>query len=1083
MKRVLLLFVLLLVVAFPVLAQTTHVVTGKILDEIGRGYAGAAITVKGMQIGTVSDVNGDFSLEVPDGNSDFIIQAAGYTTVTMTETDGTLTVKLRAVSKMLEGNIVTAQTLLKDKRELGYTSAKLDNEDLTEGGNTSVISGLAGKVAGANITSSTGGPGGSSRIVLRGENSLLSDNNAIVVVDGVITNNHDRTRSSLNGADNSFSQRNQVDFGNYANDINPDDIETEVVLNSVSAMVLYGSAGAHGAVVITTKTGKHNESGKRHKMEVVYKASYTQSDVLKYADMQHQYGQGDIYSGTAGPSQTSSWGLPFDGNLRPWGQVIQGKQLVKPYSDESDNIKSFFNHGKDLNNFVSLSGGTEKSTYFLSINSLNSSGVVPNTFYNKYSVRFNGTTQLSNHFYSAVNINYLNTYSRANNSGEGIGSPLNALYNTPRDIPVWELQNYTNKYYSMDFYDAGGAERYGGYGVNPFWVAQGYENLNKTDRVLGDFKIGYKKGAFNFYDRVGVDISSDRSTYNTPEFNAQPVDPAYTGLNFISPGGYTQSNYNGFRFYNDVVGNFARPLSHNFGINVNVGDNVSITNDQTLAGIIDPATNGLVIPNFYSLQNNSGPVIGYNSLLRQRTVGLYADVALNFQRELFVDFTGRNDWSSSLDPNRNSYFYPGANAAWVFTERLNGGDFKEKVLNFGKVRLGAGGVGNSAIPYANNNPGYLQSPINSTNGSIVPPFNGVPVYQIANTIGNTQLKPEQTRELETGADLGFLKNRIILSFTYYSKITDNLITAVPIAPSSGFSYNYTNVGTISNKGEEITLRGTPISTRWGLKWELFGTYTHNTNMVESLNGGLDHVVLGGFPGMDIVAAAGHPFGTFYAADIQYWQDPKTGTWHPVVDPTTGLPLATKTAVYRGSFQPKFQASWGTDLSYKGIKLHVLFVTKQGGQFYSQQKMNMDFNGTSEATVVNNRQPYVWANSVYQVASVPNTYLANTTKFLPYTYYTTTESTVPAQGLVDASFVKLQEAALSYKIPQKYYQHSPFGGLEAGIYGNNLLIWTAKSNHFGDPEEFSAGATGNGQGFNYIANPSLRNYGAFIKVTF
>jgi TonB-linked SusC/RagA family outer membrane protein len=1089
MKRILLLFVLLLTVGVTAMAQTTHTVTGKIMDEHGKGLPGAGITVRGMQIGTVADVNGDFMLDVPDdGNGEFVIQSVGYNTRIVNETDGVVNVKLQPMAKELEGTIITAQTIRREKRELGYNSTTVGYDDLTAANNTSAVSALQGKVAGANITSSTGGPGGSTRIVLRGENSILKNNNALMVVDGVITNNHDRAQSQLNDASNTFSELNQVDFGNSANDLDPEEIESITVLNGASASVLYGSAGANGALIITTKSGKRRESGKPSKLDITYKATYTESDILKYADVQHEYGQGNLYNGVADDRRENfSWGLPFDGALRPWGQVIDGKSLIKPYVDQPGNIKSFFNHGKDLNNFVSLSGGTETSTYFLSLNALNSSGVVPNTFYNRYSVRFNGTTQLTNNFYSAVNFNYLNTYSRAETQGQGAGSVLDNLYETARDIPVWELKNYDNKYYSMHFVDTNNIERYGQYGAyykNPFWVAKFYDNRLKSDRVLGDLKIGYKKCSFNFYDRVGVDVNSDVSTYNTPEFNVMPVDPFYAGNNFVSAGGFTQSNYNGFRFYNDLVGNFTHPLGENFGINATVGHNSTIEQDGTLAGIIDPGTNGLVIPGFYNLQNNTGPVIGYNNTVRRRTFGVYGDVVLNFQKELFVEMTGRNDWSSMLDLNRNSYFYPGANASWVFTERLNGGGFKDKVLNYGKVRLGAGGVGNTAQAYANNIAGYKQTPINTGFGMITPPFNGIPAYQVQPGFGDPHLKPEQTREFEAGTDLAFLRNRISFSFTYYSKITDNLITAVPLPPSTGYGYSYTNVGTVTNKGEEIALRGTPISTRWGLKWDLFGTYTHNVNNVQSLTNGVDHVVIGGFNGMDIVAAVGHPFGTFYAADIQYWQDPKTGSWHPVVDRNTGLPVATTKPVYRGSYLPKFEASWGTELTFKGLKLHVLFVTKQGGQFFSRNKMNMDFNGTSQETVVNNRQPYVWANSVYQVAPNVNSYLPNNTKFLPYNYYANEEGqSLPAQGLVNASYIKLQEMSLSYRIPTKYYRHSPFGGLEAGLFGNNLILWTAKSNHYDDPEETSAGATGNGQGFNYTARPSLRNYGAFVKVTF
>jgi hypothetical protein len=277
------------------------------------------------------------------------------------------------------------------------------------------------------------------------------------------------------------------------------------------------------------------------------------------------------------------------------------------------------------------------------------------------------------------------------------------------------------------------------------------------------------------------------------------------------------------------------------------------------------------------------------------------------------------------------------------------------------------------------------------------------------------------------------------------------------------------------------MRGTPISTRYGLRWDLFATYTHNKNTVESINAGVDNIVLGGYNGMEIVAAKGQPFGSFYAADIEYWKDPK-GDWHVVVDPATGLPKATTKSVYKGSYLPKFQASWGTDVTYKGLRLHALFVTKQGGKFYSEKKMMMDENGTSQATTVNGRNPYVWENSVYLVPNT-NIYLPNTTKASPYDYYTAQAAMYPAQGLVNASYVRLQELSLSYRIPQKYYERSPFGALEAGIFGNNLLLWTATSNKYDDPEMTSAGATGNGQGFNSIARPSVRNYGLYVKVNF
>ena len=1079
MKRTLLLFVLLISVSLNGFAQK-HNIAGKVLDETGVGYPGASVSVKGTVVGTVTDLNGDFNLDVPDGKNKLLFQALGYNPVTVSDTGQTeIIIHLVRSSHTLEGAVVTALGIKREKRELGYSSTTLSNDELTSGQGSSALSDLAGKVAGANITSSTGGPGGSTRVVLRGEKSILKNNNALIVIDGVITSNYDRTQSSQLS---SSSELTQVDFGNSANDIDPDEIESMTVLEGPAAAALYGPQGANGAIMITTKSGKHKEGTKRSKLDITYKATYTQSDVLKLPSEQSQFGQGSIYTGIIDDRQDNfSWGLPFDGSMKPWGQVIDGKQLVKPWNPIKNDYNSFFQHGKDLNNFVSLAGGSENSTFYLSINALNSTGIVPNTFYNKYSVRFNATTQLSNNFYTSINMNYMNTYSRAENSGQSAGGVMQSLLQIPTDIPIYELRNLSNKFYSMDYTDAAGVQRYGyfnAYAKNPYWSAQNYDNRNKSDRILGDMNIGYKKGEFNVYNRVGIDVADDRSYYKTPQFDVMPTDQTglYPGNNYISSGGYAQNTFTNFNFYNDLIATWIHEFNKNFGINALAGNNVTMQNAESLTANIDPATNGLVLPGFYNFQNNQGPVAVTNSLTQRRTYGVYGDVKLNYKRELFVEVTARNEWSSTLAPGHNSYFYPGVNGSWVFTERLKGA-LKEKVLNYGKIRVGSASVGSDGLAYANNNAGYKQLPVATAFGSVVPPFNGTPAYQIGGTFGDQNLKPEMTRENEVGTDLSFLKDRLSLSFTYYSQYTHDLITALPVPPSTGFAFQYVNVGDITNKGEELSIRGTPISTKWGLKWDLFGTYTHNVNNVVSLTGGVDQVNLGGFNGMAIVAAVGHPYGTFYANDIQYWNG------HAVVD-ANGLPVPTTKAVYRGTYLPKFQASWGTDVTYKGIKLHVLFVTKQGGQYFSETKMLEDFDGNAPETVTNNRNPYVWNNSVQQVGNT-NNYVTNTTKFIPYNYWVNEvgQNALPAQGLVNASYIKLQEIALSYKIPTKYYKNTPFGGLEAGVFGNNLIIWTPKSNVYDDPEETSAGSSGNGQGFNFNARPSLRNYGGFIKVTF
>ncbi|MBX2904633.1 MAG: SusC/RagA family TonB-linked outer membrane protein [Taibaiella sp.] len=1094
MKRVCFLFVLLLTIGFSAFAQDegdetkapeTHAVSGKIMDELGHGLQGAYVSVTGSHAGANTDVNGDFMFEAPDGSHTIIVTANGYATVYIEDEGQSIEVKMQPLSKMLEGPVNTPIAFRREKRETGYNSNSLTGEDLMSGQNTSILSSLQGKIPGANITSSTGGFGGSTRVVLRGERSFAKNNNALIVVDGVPTNNYDRTLSKLSGANTNFNELNQVDFGNSANDLNPEDMESVTVLPPAAATAMYGAMGANGAIMYVTKKGKHKTAGMPGKMDITFKSTYTASDVLMTPSTQNIYGQGNVYGGIADdPREYRSWGQVMDGGVRPWGQVIDGKQLVKNYSAQQDNLKSFYNRGNNINNYIAINGGSDKSTYMLSMNSVNSTGVVPNQFYNRYGVRFNGTTELSRNMYSGINVNYINTYSRAEQGGLGAGSVMNSVINTPRDIPLWELSDLDNKYYSQQYYDTSGTERYGNYNgsfQNPYWIAKKYDNRNKSDRVLGDWRLGWKKNDWHVFNRLGVDASSDRSTYNMPQYNTAGIDPLYSAApGFASAGGYTQSTYNGMRLYNDFIVNYTTELSNNFGVNAFVGHNMTFQRDETLAGVIDPANGGLVLPNWYNLQNNAGPVTGYNNKVDRRSVGLFGNVDFNYRRELFLGIAMRNDWSSTLARGTQSYLFPAVNGSWVFSERLNGSHFKEHVMNYGKIRMAAGGAGNDAISYANNDAGYMRGAFSSTYGSAT--YGGVNAYQVGRIYGDPSLRPERTRNFEVGTDLSFLRDRINASFTYYRAYTSNVIAPSPVPTSTGYDYRYINVGDVSNNGVELAIKGTPISTRYGLRWDLFATYTHNKNTVARLDQSVDHIVLGGFNGMQIVAKEGMPLGTFYAADIAYWQNPADGSWHAVVDQQTGLPVPTQTAVYKGSYQPKFIASWGTDVTYKGLKLHALFYTKQGGQYYSQTKMSMDANGTSEATTTNGRNAYVWENSVYLVPGT-NIYLPNTTKASAYDYYTAQQQLYPAQGLVNSSFVRLQELSLSYKIPQRFYERSPFGALEAGVFGNNLLLWTANSNKFDDPDATSAGALGNGQGFNYMARPTTRNYGAFIKVNF
>ena len=1080
MKRTLLLLIVLLTVGIQAAWAQNRTITGRVLDERGQGLPGAAVSIPGTTTGTVTDVDGNFTLSLPGNTSTVTVQAVGYASQEINTSGGAVTVHMRVATRELNGAVVTALGIRREKRELGYSSTTLNNEQLTDGNNTSALSSLQGKVAGANITSTTGGPGGSTRVVLRGEKSIAGGNNALIVVDGIIINNAGR----LNGV----SELSQIDFGNEGNDVNPDDIESITVLKGPAAAALYGSAGANGAIMITTKSGKARK-GKKN-TEISFQSKYTLSSVLKYPDFQNQYGQGNIYDGIADDHRENfSWGLPFDGQLRPWGQVINGQQMVKPYVAEPDNVKSFFNIGKTAQNTVSLGGGGENSAFYMSLDALNSDGIIPDSYYDKYSIRFNGSTNFSNKFYASINLNYINLNSRVSTQGQSANGQAGAwdnLLQTPRDIPIWEGKDLSNPFFGYGITDAQGIQRYGYYGayaLNPYWVAQNYVNTDKSDHIIGGATVGFKPNDhWNIYNRVGVDMVDDQVFIKIPKYTYLPFDEAYYSdpsgatQNQTNNGGYTQVASTTMQINNDLIANYNTQLSDDIGIDLTLGNNVKLFRFNGLSASIDPVTNGLVIPGFYNLSNaQSTNVQPSNTIENYASIGVYGDFRINYRRQVFLELTSRNDWTSTLAPGNRSYFYPSTNLSWVFTETFKN-DFTRNVLTFGKLRGGYASVGNGAAAYQNNNAAYGVTSISSGFGSVLFPFSAasgsqIPGYSLGNTIGNPLLRPERTNSAEVGLDLGFLKDRISLEATYYSQHSIDQILSIAVAPSTGYGAEVVNAGNISNKGLELALRVTPVATHTGFRWDVFGTFTKNVNRVESLNAGTNQISLGGTNQMEATATVGLPYGAFYGTDLA-----TNSKGQVIVDSASGLPQLGTNAVYKGSYEPKFEASWGTTLSYKGFSLNLTFFTKQGGVFYSETKGEMDFTGTSAET--GNRSPYVFPNSVYENAA--GQYVTNTTKFSPYEYYT---SVIPAgQNIINASYVKLQEASLYYTIPSRWIKHTFFGDAKVGIYGNNLFIWTASDNKYVDPEVNTGGAS-NLQGYDFRANPSLRNYGMTVKLTF
>lgn len=1047
MKKILSLWLYLLLVTAVVNGQG-RVLTGKVTDaKTGAPLVGVSVLVKGTSMATQTNNNGEYRLQNVAAGSSLLFSFVSYRSFEARNLgDTTLDILLVEEANQMDEVIVTANAIKREARSVGYATSTIKNEELTRGKDRSVLNALQGKVAGVQITGSSGGVGSSTRIVFRGGTSLIGNNQALIVVDGIpIDNSQIDTKDNLN---------NQVDAGNRGNDLNPDDIEAVTVLKGPAAAALYGSRASNGALIITTKSGKL-KGGK--KTEITVSSSYNQESILRLPEFQNDYGQG----GQKAPDsrENFSWGPKFDGKMTAWGQQIGDSIRVKPYVGLKDNVKEFFDYGHSFTNGVSFSQNNDQSAYFLSFNNLDQKGVMPGTDYNRTSVRLSGNTEFAHNFYSSASVNYIRATGDLSTQGQG-ASPYDQILQTPRDISLLELKDYHNKF--NDLYGF-----YGAYTINPWYLLGEDAYKTSMDRLLANVQVGYKPVKWmDINYRIGTDFSADkRRQWTSKRIITDPQNQNYGNRN---DGKYEETSINIREFTSDLMVSGKRKLGKDLSLSVLIGHNVRSRDFTTLIS----TANGLVVPGVYNLSNSKNRPTAVNQIINRRLWGIYTDINFAFKNYLFFGITARNDWSSTLPKGNNSFFYPSVNASFVFSELLHLPEF----ITYGKLRGSIAQVGNDAPPYA------LQSVFESAtvsdgyaNSQINFPLNGIPGFTQGDIIGNPNLRPEITTSFEAGLDLGLFNDRLGLEATWYSNESKDQILTVPIAASSGFTSQTLNAGSITNKGFELLLRGQPVRTR-NFTWELTGTYTRNKSKVNELFPGVDQVDLGGFVGATLTAKVGEPYGSFFGAG--FLRDPGGRV---VVDEATGYPVTDPVAKTYGSIQPKYMASLLNAFSYKGFTFTFLFDARKGGVFYSRTRSLQTFVGTDPRTLYNDREAFVVPNSVIQTGD--GKFEPNTTPVLnAQDYWTNYVADNAIEQLMDASFIKLRELSISYRLPKRWIQKWPVSTIQVGLSGRNLFLWTPSENTYVDPEASSFG-TGNIQGFEYGTIPSIRSYGANLKLIF
>ena len=1057
MKKLLQSLFILLFIAGNAMAQD-RTVTGTVTDkEDGKPLPGVTVRIVGAAGGTQTAANGQYSLVVPVGSTQLQFSYLGYLTQTVTLTSSNVVnVSMATDAQLLGEVVVTALGVSREKKTLGYSATQVDSEEINRTSPVSLFDGLQGKIAGANITSQSGAPGASTKVILRGYASITGNNQPLYVIDGVPVDNGTFGATTLNRT---------TDFGNNANDINPNDIESINVLKGAGASSLYGSRAANGVILITTKKGKAG------KFSVDFNTSATYSSLLMLPEFQNEFGQG--WSGNFSFIENGSWGPKFNGENRLWGNIVDNKQLYKPYVALENNVKDFYTTGNEYNTSLSLSGGSEKSTFYFSYNNVNSDGIVPTDAdtYSRNNFSLRGSTKEGN-FTASGSLNYSNRNSSfvATGQGNARGATLfQELIQIPRDISIVDGKNYKDPYYDINTY-------FTPYAQNPYLIANENGNNFNSERVFGNIDLGYEINDWlSSTIRVGTDVTNSRlkdwQAISAPEEGSPNFSRA------PDVGGLTEESIYRREINADALLNFDQRINEDFTFDGLLGGNFNQRDFRNQASNIQ----GLTIPEFYELSNSASSPTTTTDYTKRRLFGAYAQANFGYRNYLFLSLNARNDWASTLPTNSNSYFYPAANMSFVLSDAVEGLD--KAGISFAKFRASYGMTGNDAAPYLTRSlltPGSVLLGFGNLNF----PLGGVSAFEVANQLGNAELRPEITTELEVGADVRFFNNRLGIDVAYYDKSTKDQILPVTTAATSGYTSLITNFGKVQNKGIELSLTGTPVKNT-NFSWDLTYVFSRNRNKVLELPLGLEEVVINNGYDVDFVATVGQPLGV-YMGPVEK-KDPNGNI---IVNPNNGLPLQSEEKEVLGNSQRDYVMGLTNRFNYKNWGLGFSFDYRKGGNFWSYTSQLNYFVGNAKRTLYNDRNPYIIPGSVNEVKEGEEVvgYTENMTPIDVATIATNWSSGdntqfVSRQTILDRTSLKMRDITLSYTLPKGVATRLKASNIMVTGYGRNLFIWLPSSNTFVDPEVSTYNNDLRGELGEFAGGPSTRSYGISLKATF
>jgi TonB-linked SusC/RagA family outer membrane protein len=1015
-------------------------ISGTVSDESGLPLPGVNIIVKGTTNGSQTDFDGKYSIKANSGD----ILSFTYIGLKAQEvtigTSNSINITMLEDASVLDEVVVTALGIKRSEKALGYSVQSIKGDRLTEARESNISNSISGKVAGVQVTGTSGSVGSSSRIVLRGNSSITGNNEPLYVVDGVPIDNR-----SFGGAGSGGG----VDLPNGAADINPDDIESISVLKGPNAAALYGLRAGNGVIVITTKRGSGNK-----KFAISINSNLTFSNPLLLPNYQNSYGQGgsnyfEFINGAGagvGDGVDESWGPPLDVGLEfiQWDSQLNNGGNPSPWISHPDNVRDFLDTGVNISNNVSLS--TDKVR--LSIGNSEEKGMVPFTQLNKTTIGFNGTLDLGDRFTANVSANYFNIDSdNLPISGYNNENPFQQFIWSARNVNFSDLRDWRNFPLANVGTAAEGTPLNWNHNFqnNPYWILETNTNTLEKDRLIGNIDLAYQ---VNDWLTIGAKVGTD--FYNQFETSRQAK-----GTNSAADGSYFEIQRRFEEINSSVLVSVNKDINEDFSFSLSLGANQLKREYNSTSGFL-PA---LELPNLYNLSNlQTGATAVVNNTDRNQDINsVYAYGQIAFKNFFFIDFTGRNDWASILPVDNNSFFYPSVSGSLVLTDAL---DFRSDVLNFLKIRGGWSQVGSTgALGAYNINPTFNLGNTGFGNQASLP-----------DTQFNPNLKAETVTGVEFGIDGKFFQNRLRLGATYYNQKSEDLLVPIQVSAATGYGSIWDNVADMTNKGYEIQLGGTVIDTE-DLIFDIDLNWAKNENIVDSL-GELDSYILGGQWGVNLEARPGQPYGVIVGRDFE--RNPNGQVIYE-----NGLPVVNPDNKVLGDIAPDWTGGASFSIKYKNFDFSTLIDAKIGGEIHSMTYAWGRYAGTLEESLIG-RETGVVGNGVMADGNggyVPNNVVVPAKVFNQASYNNDVESS----SIFDASYVKLRQMTIGYSLPKKFLKNMPIENLKFSIVGRNLAILYKKAPHI-DPETGFSSANGN-QGQEFGQYPSARNIGFNINLKF